>query len=411
VYKGTCTPMETFDAGVLAGAGGAPDQQVTFPTTVHGPVSGTVTVGGKPYAVASRRSTRGRDAVSLLGLQRLDTGKVRSPKTFIEAVSKIEFTFNWHYVDHKHIAIFSSGRLPVRAPGTDPRLATLGTGEFDWRGFLKPRQHPQAIDPKSGLIMQWNNRPARDFGTSDNEWETWGSVDRVELFGPWPRRNSLADAVGVMNRAATQDARADLVWPTIGRLLSTGAPDARTQQAANLLTQWSDSGSSRRDDDGDGKIDHPGAAILDAAWPRFARAEFESSLGPDLTDRLTDLTRIDRPAVDINHGATSNYGRGWYSYVDKDVRAQLGDNPRGRYSRGYCGDGVLEACRAAMWLALKGAADELAAAQGPDPAAWRQDAGPERIVFQPGLLGPDNTMRWTNRSTSFQQVMEFSGHR
>ena len=53
-------------------------------------------------------------------------------------------------------------------------------------------------------------------------------------------------------------------------------------------------------------------------------------------------------------------------------------------------------------------AANLAAAQGPDPNAWRDDANPERIQFKPGLL--TQTMRWTNRPT-FQQVGQFSGHR
>jgi acyl-homoserine lactone acylase PvdQ len=409
---GKCVPMGNFDAGLLKGAGGQPDREVTFHTTVHGPVGGTATVGGAPYAIATDRSTRGRDVVSVLGLEDLDTGRVRSPRTFIRAVSKIEFTFDWHYVDNRHTAFFSSGRLPKRARGVNPRLAALGTGAYDWRGFLSPKQHAQAIDPRGGLIVNWNNRSAPGFGTADNEWGTWGSVDRVSLFRGFRRKgNRLSDVVGVMNRAATQDARVVLVWPTIARLLSTGAPDARTRQMADLLTAWRSRGGSRLDRDGDGKIDDPGAAIMDAAWPRFARAEFTDALGPELTDRLTSLAVVDRNAASMNHGITSAYGRGWYSYVDKDIRAQLGRKVRGRFSRGYCGGGDLAACRAAMWDALRAAGDELGAAQGPDPAAWRQDAGPERLVFQPGLLGPSKTIRWTNRATSFQQAVEFSGHR
>ena len=77
---------------------------------------------------------------------------------------------------------------------------------------------------------------------------------------------------------------------------------------------------------------------------------------------------------------------------------------RGRYNLRYCGNGSLTACRASLWAALKAAADELAAAQGPDPTKWRADATAERIRFAPGLL-PD-TMRWTNRPT-FQQVLRF----
>jgi hypothetical protein len=51
------------------------------------------------------------------------------------------------------------------------------------------------------------------------------------------------------------------------------------------------------------------------------------------------------------------------------------------------------------------AAAELAAAQGPDPTAWRADATLDRINFQPGLIA--DTMRWTNRPT-FQQVIRFN---
>lgn len=412
VRNGHCAPMGSWDAGTLGATSTEPAREVTFRTTVHGPVSGTATVGGKPYAIANDRSTYGRDVLSLGGLQDLDTGRVRSPRGFIKAVSNIEFTFNWHYMDNRHIAFFSSGRLPKRAPGTDPRLATLGTGQYDWRGVLTPKQHPQAIDPPSGLILNWNNRPARGFGTADNEWASWGSVDRLELFtGFKKKRNRLNDVVGVMNRAATQDARVVLVWPVLARLLSSGAPDPQTQQAADLLTAWAAHGGHRIDADNDGRIDDPGAAIMDAAWPRFARAEFESALGPDLTARLAELAPVDRNAPTINQGQTSNYGRGWYSYVDKDIRGLLGEPVSGPFSRAYCGGGDVNACRTAMWAALKAAVDELAAAQGPDPAAWRQDAGPERIVFQPGLLGPSKTIRWTNRSSAFQQVLEFTGHR
>ena len=49
------------------------------------------------------------------------------------------------------------------------------------------------------------------------------------------------------------------------------------------------------------------------------------------------------------------------------------------------------------------------AAQGPDPDAWRADATAERIKFAPGLL--PFTMRYTNRPTGIQQVIDFTGHR
>ena len=172
-------------------------------------------------------------------------------------------------------------------------------------------------------------------------------------------------------------------------------------QAAAAVTAWNASGSSRLDRELDGKIDSPGAAVLDAAWPRLADAVLAPVLGP-LTGRLAQLeTRDDRPAPD-----GSSYGSGWYGYVEQDLRTLLGRQPAARYSRAYCGGGDLASCRSSLWAAIDAAAAELAAAQGPDVAAWRSDATRERIAF--GFL-PD-TARWTNRPT-FQQVMSFSGHR
>jgi hypothetical protein len=82
---------------------------------------------------------------------------------------------------------------------------------------------------------------------------------------------------------------------------------------------------------------------------------------------------------------------------------------KGKFANRYCGNGDLAACRAALWAAMEAAGAELEAAQGADPNAWRADATRERISFAPGLL--PYTMRYTNRPSGIQQVIEFSGHR
>jgi hypothetical protein len=124
-------------------------------------------------------------------------------------------------------------------------------------------------------------------------------------------------------------------------------------------------------------------------------------LGP-LTQRLAEVeTRDDRPGPNGNA-----YGGGWYGYVDTDLRALLGRPSAAAFSRRYCGGGDLAACRASLWAALDAAAADLAAAQGPDVAAWRSDATRERVTF--GFLPA--TMRFANRPT-FQQVVSFGGHR
>ena len=214
----------------------------------------------------------------------------------------------------------------------------------------------------------------------------------------------LAALVAAMNKAATQDLRVMEVWPVIADVLATApAPNARAQQALDTVNAWRAAGGSRLDRDLDGKVDHPGAAIMDAAWPLIARAVMRPVLG-GLVERLAQLHIVS----DDPNSQGSAYIDGWYGYVDKDLRTQLGRTVRSPYSTRYCGGGDLDACRTALWVAIAQASAALAAKQGPDLAAWRADARAERIDFTTGLLR--DTLAWTNRPT-FQQVMTFSGHR
>ena len=408
-YKGRCRPMGRFDAGVLKGSGGAPDERIVFRQSVHGPISGTVTVGGRPYAVANMRASRGREGLAAFIGAGLNEGRVRSARDLGRVSREFPFTFNLFYLDHRDIAFFSTGRLPIRAPGTNPSLPTLGTGRYDWRGFLKPRQHPQEINPKSGLILNWNNKPAAGFGAADNNW-SYQSVQRNDLFKGFKRRSRLHEVLGIANRAATQDLRAVEVWPVIDAVLQGGPPpDDRSRQAVALVNAWIARGASRLDRDLDGRIDDPGAAVLDQSWDALSEAVLRPVLG-DLAapgGLLGQLQGRDHSPRTSNGSA---YGGGWYGYVEKDLRSLLGRRVRGAYSRRYCGGGNLNACRESLWAVIRQSADVLAAAQGPDPNAWRADATEERIVFTPGLLGPQNTMRWTNRPT-LHLLMEFRGHR
>jgi len=162
-----------------------------------------------------------------------------------------------------------------------------------------------------------------------------------------------------------------------------------------LVNTWVQQGASRLDRNGDGKIDDPGAAILDQAWAKIADGVLAPVLGP-LTDQLATLMGRD----DVPNVNGSAYIDGWYGYVVKDLR--------GQFANSYCGAGDATACSKGLWAALEAAGNELAAAQGADPAAWRSDATAERIHFAPGIL--TTTMRWTNRPT-YQQILSFDGHR
>ena len=405
LYRGQCEPMRRFFAGTLE-AQGQPDQEISYYETTHGPVVGYATVAGKRVAISVQRSTRGRELLSTRAFYDLNTGRVTSAQDFVQTMNGVEFSFNWFYADDRDIAMFSSGRLPIRAAATDPALPTVGNGDYDWRGFVPFAGHARGINPPSSAILNWNNRPAANVGSADSNF-AYGSVHRNDLLRlavAGRKKHNLVTLTGAMNKAATQDLRVVRVWPVIRDVLRTGsAPSARAGAAAGLLDSWRTSGSSRLDRERDGRIDDPGAAVMDAAWPKLADAVMAPVLGP-LVDRLAALHgRSD----DAGPGGSA-YISGWYGYVEKDLRAVLGREVRGPYSRRYCGAGVLASCREALWAALDAAAAELEKTQGPAPSAWRADATAERIRFTSGVL--TDTMRWTNRPT-FQQLMSFTGHR
>jgi acyl-homoserine lactone acylase PvdQ len=394
LYKGVCTAMTHFDAGAIV-APQQPDAPVSFWETVHGPVTGYGTVSGRRVALAQLRSTRGRELKAALDVYDLSTGRLKSAQQFTHDLSRFEMSFNGFYVDPKHIAFVSSGRLPLRARGVDPGLPTVGTGAYDWTGFLAPAAHPQAIDPRSGEIVNWNNKPAPGFAAADDNF-SYGSVQRVQLLTQnlKPGKNTVLDVVRAMNKAATQDLRAIQVWPQIDKTLGV-APSPRDEQLRQLIDGWRAKGASRLDANLDGAVDSPGAALLDVAWPKLADAVLAPVLG-SLTDRLAALMERD----DAPNPNGSAYIDGWYGYVDRDLR--------GGFANRYCGGGDPAACSRSLWSALEAAANELTASEGADPAAWHSDATKERIAFAPGILR--NTMRWTNRPT-YQQILSFDAHR
>ena len=317
LYRGQCEPMRRFLVGTLK-AQGQPDQQVSYYETTHGPVVG--------YATVARQARRDlRAAVDARPRAALDTRVLRPEhrprhlgEDFLQTMNGVEFSFNWFYADDRDIAMFSSGRLPMRAAGTDPALPTVGTGEYDWRGFLPFAGHARGINPPSGAILNWNNRPAANVGAADSNF-AYGSVHRNDLLRAavaGRKKHTLVTLTGAMNKAATQDLRAVRVWPVIRDVLRTGsAPSARAEAAAGLLDSWRAAGSSRLDRELDGKIDDPGAAVMDAAWPKLADAVMSPVLGP-LVGRLAALHgRSD----DAGPGGSA-YISGWYGYVEKDLR-------------------------------------------------------------------------------------------
>jgi hypothetical protein len=218
-------------------------------------------------------------------------------------------------------------------------------------------------------------------------------------------QHTLGSVVGAMNAAASEDVRARIFWPTMKAMLDKGhAPSALAQGAVDQLQAWADAGGPRLDTDGDGDLDMAGAPIFDTGWVRIADAAMCPVLSQKLCNQLaTRQSRFDSTNNKARGGDSGQYS-GWYHYMAKDFSTELGRPVRQAYSREYCGNGSVSKCSSALWKAIDEVAQQLAAQQGPDPAAWRESASEQTIHFTPLALIP---MAYTNRPSGIQQVISF----
>ncbi|WP_148614390.1 penicillin acylase family protein [Nocardioides rubriscoriae] len=383
--------------------------------TRHGIVQTRTTVGGRPVAIVAQRSTYGHEVDSVIGFSQFnDPGYVKDAATFQEAASHIDFSFNWFYADDRDISYYSSGLLPVRAPGVEPDLPRWGDATYDWRRYLRFDEHPRETNPARGYLVSWNNKQAPGFAAEDGNW-SYGSVYRSLALEKRLRaridgtgRIDLPGMVGVMSGAATADVRAAETLPW---LLAVIGDDPRTARARGLLRTWLRHGAQRRDQDRNGAYaDQAAIAIFDDWWEHgdrsVARTVLRNRLG-----RLVDVLpqKIDdHPRQGI--GSSFN-GIAWYGYVNKDLRTLLGQRVPGAYHEGYCGSGSLKRCRTSLRSSLLTTVNRVLREQGvTDPARLTYDKHEDDIRAVTGGLVGVRPIDWQNRPT-FQQVVAFRTHR
>jgi acyl-homoserine lactone acylase PvdQ len=398
-YKGKCRRMESVNAGTISKGGDT--VKVRFRRTVHGPVVGYARVAGSKRVVAlsRHRSSAGRETTDQIFFQRLTFGRVRSATDFIRASAATPQTFNSFYADAKDIAFVTTGRLPVRPKGVNGDLPVDGRGRFEWKGYLAGARHPQDVDPPSGLLVNWNNKPAKDFPSGDDRWDE-GGTQRVDwLLAELARteKHTPATVLGAANAGATADPRG-LMWKTVTDVLARGqAPSPLAQAVVDQITAWSANGASWVDANGDGSIDASGQAAMAAIWDDVSGAALCGRLGAALCKALErKQARFQRPPGGM-------YG-GWHQYMSKDLRRLTGAAVRGPMRLRYCGGGDAARCASALWAAIdKGAAAEAGRQGTADPAQWKRPV--VKISFAPIPLVD---MQYTNRPSGIHQVMQFA---
>ncbi|MFF5026684.1 penicillin acylase family protein [Streptomyces collinus] len=435
LFHGTCTAMDKVEQKnawkpTVADGTAAGSYTMRVWRTKYGPVQYRATVGGKKVAYTSLRSSYLHEADSIIGFQMLnDPDYVKGPQDFQSAAQHINYTFNWFYADSRHTAYYNSGDNPVRAAGVDAEFPVWAQPAYEWQSwdpatntaaYTPASAHPNSVD--QDYYISWNNKQAKDYTTA-----SWGdgSVHRGNLLDDRVRRLVAAGGVTrakltqAMADAALADLRAEDVLPKLLKVIdSSPVTDTAAAAAVSELRAWATAGARRTETAAGSKkyADADAIRILDAWWPLLVKAEFEPGLGSDLYTAFTADLPVDE-APSAGHGPTgshagSSFQYGWWSYVDKDIRAVLGEPVQGALAQKYCGGGSLTACRDALISTLKQAAGLTAAQVYPgDDQCSAGDQWCADSIVQRTLGGiKHGRISWQNRPT-FQQVVEYTSHR
>ena len=252
-----------------------------------------------------------------------------------------------------HIGMVLTGRVPLRRAG-DGTLPVPGwDGSHDWTGWVPFDALPHLQDPASGLIANANNRPAPPDGPVflGRDWpEDWRFRRIGERLRAVPRHD--AEGFAAIQRDTVSTFARSLLGPD-SLLRHLPRPAGPVGSALDLLRAW----------DGDVRADRPEGLILNAWLLRLG--ELALAAGGVPADSVTP--RAGFLALVL---AADNRGAAW------------------------CGGDCARLAARALDAAVTG----LAAAFGPDPAAWRWGSVHVARFEHPVLRGLPLLGRWTTLS-------------
>ncbi len=426
-WHGKCLPITEIDHKEswqpnLADSTPAGSATLQAFRTNAGLITDRALIGGEPYAYTSLRATYKREVDSARSFADWNSPDVvHNYRSWRRSAYKDDLTFNWFYVDDKHIGYFNSGANPKRAPHTPTHFPVLARKKFMWRDY-KPalntfkrqsiRRHAQVRDQR--YLTSWNNKQAKGYNCDSVRCYTpvfrSDALDaRIKPKIKGKRKMSLTELINAMEDAGTVDIRGATLVPWALRVIESGKhkPKGKLAAAVRTMRSWVHKGSHRRDYDNSGAYDQSKAVKdMDAWYPLWVEGEFKPALG-DLYD--TFIGGIHDAPGPIGSAFDTNF----YGYVNKDLRSALGAKVKDPYSRVYCGDGKLGQCRKMLRKTLLEAADTsfgdvygdngctLNNGTVASPQMCHDAVNPTDIT-----AAPVGQFAWINRPT-FQQALQF----
>ncbi|HVB26343.1 MAG TPA: penicillin acylase family protein, partial [Mycobacteriales bacterium] len=171
-----------------------PPVSITVYRSVHGPAIAPPDAGHHLYVLDSVVDHHLLQSLTAWDL----AGRQSDASHFGAALSAMSLGFNFLYVDdHGSIGYWHAGAYPIRAANADPTLPMPGTGAYDWQGLEPWAAHPHVINPSSGYLVNWNNKPAVGWYSKPivgelNQPDRWGDQwESVALAADVPTREPL----------------------------------------------------------------------------------------------------------------------------------------------------------------------------------------------------------------------------
>lgn len=488
-------------------ASGGPLKQQTVTRNVlrthYGPVFATATVKGEPVVISLQRSNYFDEATGASSFALVSTPTVHGVKSFQRILNSYSGVFNWLYVDKQDIGFRTTGFFPKRDKGESPELPSWGDGNYEWDsdraylkahpdyfeqhggdvsfparttvnavdngplkggyyefpGFLSLDQHPHAINPDQGYLVNWNNSPAAGWWAADNR-PNWGPIHRVDTepvrikrFLDSGRKFDVGNVAELMTDAGYVDLRGQELLPLLLQIMAKGTLTADQTTAATLMQDWLDGiaadgstlnggtgawidngkglGAWRRSrtagDAGKTTYDNRPAVVLMDAWylhlmdtvtPQLAALDPYVDVPPLSGACLSNilLCRQDAPRAQ-----GSAYEFGWYQPMYRMLQMALDTPGHHDYQALRCaGSGTLDGCRAAVLDALDAAISDLGGVSKMDSWNGKQltnmagDSNAtveayDAIVPSDFSSLPANAIPWQNRPSYEQLISIRSG--
>ncbi|MDA5194228.1 penicillin acylase family protein [Govanella unica] len=332
-------------------------------STVHGPV----VAGDKSSSIAYSQAISWQGAGVSSVMAWVNAGKTRNFKDWLAEARSFAFGYNWFYADKDgQVGSVFTGRFVKHRNDQDIRLPATGTGGYEWQEFLPANANPAVLT--TGYIVNFNNKPAKDWPNSGLYWEQWAEANQVDiLLGEITKKERLTwnDMWDINHVISYRDVSASYFVPYILRALENAEVGSDLAKARALIAKWN---QMRTDDDGDGKFDTAGQALFDAWLPVMVRDTLAPTLDGFASAPIWLAAGYQTKAPRLEEHPSAGTLVTYHALLSSDGRSGV------HHYYNFFGDrGPDEVIRSAMNKAI----ENLKKTQSGDMSKWRIPAVPQ----------------------------------